>query len=217
MFYLCHSKNSLLLSLNGNSYVLLWAHCLLSCHWASHRSSIWFHLLYTPSPGPPEALFSPDWTVPALSASLSMTDAPVPYSPLWLIAGLAPACPCLICTVDPRAPDVLHQCWVERKGHLPSSAGSAFLSAAQEACCWFVVNLVSTRTPFCSPPLQNCCSAGWHPDCVMYAHTTHTAPRSRQCSLPAPCLHTKMHFFTCSLKFQACQRSWSANYGSDDW
>lgn len=79
---------SFFFSLSGNSYILVCANCLWSCHWTPLRK-IWFHLL-SPSPkvfvhtdkthSPHQTFWLWCYTVPVLSAPFYMTGAPVPSS-----------------------------------------------------------------------------------------------------------------------------------------
>ena len=88
---------------------------LLSCHRAPLRRA-WLPPLYFPNrmfvqvDQIPRAFSALSWTVPALSASPHMTDAPVPSLSFWPFPGLSLVCPCLVMR-SPALPGLSHQRW----------------------------------------------------------------------------------------------------------
>lgn len=92
---------------DGTSCVPVCTQRLLSLHWTSLRKT-WLHSLCTSSGisincwDPSEPLFSPDWTVPALSASPHRGGSPVLSSSWWPFAGINSVYLCLSCTEGSR-------------------------------------------------------------------------------------------------------------------
>lgn len=78
---------------------------------------------------------------PALSSPPCTSDALIPSSSLWHFAELVPVCPCLSGTEELRTgantSDVLHQCWVDRKDHLPWLLMMPFLMQPRRLLAFF--------------------------------------------------------------------------------
>lgn len=157
-------KNMFFLCSGGNTCILICIHCLLSCHSEEEFGSIFFtschHQMFIHTDKIFLSLpFSRLKNLSSLSLS-SMSDGLEHLWGLclWPFAEPVPVNPYLSCTEEFRTghstPDLSHQCWAERKYHLPQPASNIPPNAAQNAVgflcckmnCWVMVSL-STRTP----------------------------------------------------------------------
>lgn len=93
--------------------------------------------------------------VPVLSASSCSKPSIILPALHWL----APLCPCLSFTGEPRTrlsmTDVFHQCRVAGKDHLPPPDGNAsllmqprvLLAFAARTLCWLMISFLSRKSP----------------------------------------------------------------------
>lgn len=117
------------------------------------------------------SISSQGWTSPAPTASPPALCAPAPWPSWWPSTGLAPVCPCLSCTQEPKAGlcswRQAHKGQIGGKNHFPQAAGYTLAEIAQSdvsvpyqrAHCWVGFDLPSARTtcpPHPDPFPQSC-------------------------------------------------------------
>lgn len=97
---------------------------------------------------------------PAAPASPSMSDVPIPWSSLWLFAGLlfvaAALCSCLSHAGEPKSGhntlNVVAPVLGRGNHHLPWPAGSTFFSAVEYAVSWRLRECIAASCSTHSPP-----------------------------------------------------------------
>lgn len=135
-------------------------------------------------------------SLPVLSASPQMKDAPIPYSSSWPFAGLNSS---LFCTGDhrpgPHPPAVSHQDWVERKDHFLDLLAMLFLlqpwvplaTFTVREHCWLRVKLFfPSGSP--QPSLQICFPDSWFPLLILIHGVSHESTQAQTTAVQKWCL-----------------------------